>query len=456
MQSSWRFWIVFILISLLFLGAWYFYWETRSGRGVGTLSTLSSLLPVSEELRGDLKTAVELAQAVIDTNGEERVFLVLFQNNMELRPGGGFIGAFGIVKIKDGTVTEFSSHDTGNFDGRIPDTVPAPYPMEETLRVKWLKLRDSNLSPDWPTNARMIEEFYRLGQGGETFDGVIGITTNVLTSFLEITGPVEVPGYPGTYGAENAILDLEYQVEKGFDEQGIERGERKEVMNLLGNTILEKVKALSWGDKLRLVQVVLDDLHKKDIMITLKDERLQSVVQKAGWGGDIDQNWRGDSLIAVDSNMGAFKTDYRMRRSLTYTVDLQGEQPQATVVMTYEHTGKARDYMTKDYQSFSRIYAPAGSWLEKVEGHAGKRLVFGEELGRKYFATMIHVPLGATRSVTWRYTLPAALSADYDLKIEKQPGVNDMPVTVTVIGKDGSQQTKKTVLNRAFVWSEAE
>ncbi len=439
--------LIALIVALLIALAGGYYWMTRYADDMAEHSFFSN------EFSSDLATLVKLAGAFMNTKGEEKVFLILFQNNMELRPGGGFIGSFGIVRVKDGDVTEFSSHDVINFDGRIPDTVPAPYPLPETLGVKTLKLRDSNVSPDWSVNAKAAEDFYKMGKGEEDFDGVIGITTNVLTSFLSVVGPVEVPGYPGEYDAETGVLDLEYQVEQAFYKQGISRGERKSIMNVLGDIILEKAKGLPMTGKYDLFRVVLDDLHKKDIQISFKDEALQQIVREAGWSGEVDRDWEGDYLLAVDSNMNSFKTDYRMRRSMNYTVDFRGEIPKAVLAVTYEHTAKEKDYMTKDYQSFSRIYVPEGSWLESVAGNA-KPAVFGSDLGKKYFGAIIQIPLGATRTVTWKYNLPKDFSLEtYDLLVEKQPGLNDVPVTVTVIDKAGEKTEKSFILNRPATWS---
>lgn len=112
--------------------------------------------------------------------------------------------------------------------------------------------------------------------------------------------------------------------------------------------------------------------------------------------------------------------------------------------------------MTKDYQSFARIYVPEGSWLESVSGNA-KPAVFGSDLGKKYFGAIVQIPLGATRSVTWSYVLPEDFdTADYDLLIEKQPGLNDVPVTITVKEKDGTVTEKRFILNRPARWSALE
>jgi hypothetical protein len=452
-ERSTKFWVIFITVSVIFLMGWFVFWEVKH-QGSENFKRLLGLMPLEEETRTDLQTVIALADSLFFTDGEEKIFLILFQNNLELRPGGGFIGSFGILKVRDGKLLNFAVHDTGNFDGRIPSTVKPPYPMQETLGIDSWKLRDSNYSPDFQENAKWAEDFYRMGGGTEEFDGVVAVTTNVLTSFLKITGPVQIEGYPGTYGADNAILDLEYQVEQGYVKQNIAFGERKSVMSMLGLEILDRVKGLSLTKKYELFQVVLDDLHKKDIQLQFKNEDLQSQVTAAHWDGSMDEQWRDDYLFFVDANLNSFKSDYFVKRSYAYTIDLSQVMPKAVLAVTYKHTAKARDWFTKDYQTFFRVYVPAGSYLSKVTG-AAKDPVFGEFLNKKYFGVLVHVPLNTEKTVTFEYTLPADIERTwYDLKIQKQPGVNDAPVTVTVIQKDGTKTEKNFILNRDTVLSE--
>lgn len=447
------FWITFVAVAILFLSGWFVFWEIRT-HGLESLKRLLGILPVTQETRTDLDTVISLAGSLLDTDGQEKVFLLLFQNNLELRPGGGFIGSFGILKVRDGQITHFLVHDTGNFDGRIPDTVAPPYPMKETLKIPSWKFRDSNYSPDFAENAKWAETFYQMGQGGEKFDGIIGVTTNVLTSFLRVTGPVELEGYPGTYGADNAILDLEYQVEQGYLKQNIDFGERKSVMGILGLEILERVKALPLNKKYELFQVMLDDLNRKDVQLLFRDENLQADVVAAGWDGRLDADWQNDYLLLVDANLNSWKSDYFVKRSYDYTVDLGKEIPEVTLSVTYRHTAKEKSWFTKDYQTFLRVYVPKGSFLTSATNTATEP-VFGEFMNKKYFGTLIHVPLGTEKTVTFRYTLPKEMERTwYDLKVEKQPGLNDVPVTVTVLKADGEKETKSFILNSNTIYSE--
>jgi hypothetical protein len=119
--SHFQYWTRFALLASVFLVGWFVFWEVKN-QGWLRLADFSSVLPVSQERRSDIEALSIIADKLYHTNGEVRTFLILFQNNLELRPGGGFIGSFGILKVKDGTVVEFSTHDTANFDGRIPST----------------------------------------------------------------------------------------------------------------------------------------------------------------------------------------------------------------------------------------------------------------------------------------------------------------------------------------------
>jgi hypothetical protein len=455
-QHSKKFWFTFVTVAIIFLSGWFVFWQVKT-HGLESLKRLLGLLPVKEELKTDLDTVISLADSLLDTNGAEKIFLILFQNNLELRPGGGFIGSFGILKVRDGNITHFAVHDTGNFDGRIPDTIAPPYPMKETLNIPSWKFRDSNYSPDFSENAKWAEDFYHMGQGQEQFDGVVGVTANVLTSFLRITGPIEIDGFPGTYGADNAILDLEYQVEQGYLKQGIEFGERKSVMGILGLEILHRVKGLSLTQKYELFKVTLDDLHRKDVQLSFKDPALQDQVMASGWDGRLDGTWKDDYLLLVDANLNSFKSDYFMKRSYNYTVDLSKETPEAVLAVTYKHTAKEKSWLTKDYQTFLRVYVPEGGFLTEVTGNTSLPKAFGQFLNKKYFGVLVHVPLGTEKTVVFRYTLPKDIERTwYDLKVEKQPGLNDVPVKVTVIKADGSKEEKGFVLNRNTVLSDVE
>jgi hypothetical protein len=256
---------------------------------------------------------------------------------------------------------------------------------------------------------------------------------------LKVTGPIEVPGFPGTYSSETAVVDLEYQVEQGAYKQGIERGERKSVLNLLGQAIVKKISSLNLSDKAKLAGIILEDLKNKDIQLYFKDAEMQKQAVSAGWAGLVDQGWDKDYLMVVDSNMGALKSDRAIQRSIDYTADFSKEVPEAVLKITYTHTAKAKDWMTKNYLTFLRAYTPAGSWMTSYAN--ADKPVFAEDLGKKSIGFLMGLDLGQTKTVEIKYNISPKISAEnYQLKIQKQSGLGEIPVKVTVIGKDGQSK----------------
>jgi hypothetical protein len=438
-KKSNRKFILFWIISILFLTGWYVFWQVRT-KGVSSVaSSFLDLIPMDGAKREKLKTVGYFADYLMKKDDEEKTFLVLFQNNMELRPGGGYIGSFGILKVKNGKITYLQTHDLSNFDPRVPDGVEPPYPMGETLNIKSWKMRDSNWSPDFPTNAQKAEEFYKMGKGAEQFDGIVAINTDVLTSFLKTTGPVTIEGYPGSYDSENAVLNLEYQVEQGAYDQGIKRGDRKSVMNPLAESIIKKSFELDNSKKIELAEILLDDLNNKDIQLYFKDSELQNHAELANWSGEVNQDWKDDYLMIVDANLGSLKSDYYMKRSFEYRVDFSGDTPKVQLKVTYNHSAKVKSWMVSDYLTYLRVYVPSGSWLTGKNNLGEIR--YGDELGKKYFGSLFGVKVGETKTVEFDYSLPKDFSSDdYNLLIQKQSGISNVPGKIKIIDKKGKEK----------------
>jgi hypothetical protein len=440
-----KFWLIFWTIAVLFLTGWYLFWNFKN-RGLGdTISQVINIFPASEIQKKEYRALANLGEHISGLDRKEKTFLILFQNNLEIRPGGGFIGAFAIVKMKNGKIVSMETQDLSNFDAQIPNTIKPPYPMRELGYVDFWKLRDSNFSPDFETNAKKAEEFYQLGGGKEQFDGVIGITANTLTSILKITGPIQVEGYPGTYASEDAIISLEYQVEKAFEKQGISRDDRKSVMRDLAKEIEKRILSFSIHQKIKLAQVLIRDLNEKNIQLYFKDSQIQRQAQAVSWVGAIDQKWEKDYLMIVDANIGSFKSDYYIRRSIDYSIDLSESAPQAHLKISYEHTAKEKDWMTRDYTDYLRIYVPKDSWLVNQKNF--DEATFGNEFGRKYFGSIIRVPIGTSKTIELKYTLPESVKNDYNLKIQKQAGLSDIPVNIHIKKADGTLEEFSETLN---------
>ena len=442
-QASWKSLAIFWFLAALLLFGWYVLLQIQN-KNIENLKPLVKILPIGAERRSELGVLVDI-YAKAGGFSREQTFLILFQNNMELRPGGGFIGSFGILKTKGGKVSDIQIFDTGIFDAQIPNMETPPYPLEDMLHISSWKMRDSNWSPDFRVNAEKAQYFHKLGGGQENFDGVIAINTSVLNSFLSITGPMKIDDYPGLYNDETAILQLEYQVEKGYVEQGIEKSDRKSVMKEMAQALVEKAHNFSLVQQFEMAQKIEDHLKKKDIQFFFADSALEAEAEKMNWAGQI-QDFDGDYLAVVDANLNSLKSDICIKRKIDYEIDLSGDQPQAKLALTYEHTCRAKDWMTTNYNDWTRVYAPNGSWL--VDSNVPQEeMRFSDELGKKVFGLPVFVPIGKTETVNLTYNLPADFkNKTYSLLIQKQSGSGDLSVKIIVKKANGSTSEINEIL----------
>lgn len=405
---------------------------------VAVFEKVSKLLPLEPDTKKEIEVANSLVQNLTAKDDQTRVFFILLQNNFELRPGGGFLGQYAVIKIKNGELVSHFVEDANLLDQRIKNAdikITPPWPLTRYMQIKRWMLRDSNFSPDFPTNAQKAEYFYRLGGGREKFDAVIAVNADVLDHTLALTGPISVPGYPGTYSSEGGALKLEEAVEKAYlgDDIPAEIKEgRKNIMKKLAAEILKRLATVNNIPK--VAQLVQEELRDKNIQIFFHDDTIQSLVKSVHWDGSVAKDWSGDFLMIVDANMGALKSDYFVKRSLEYSVDFTvGTRPKATVQYTYNHTAPGGDWRTSDYHTYTRIYAPQGS--KYIENSRVKTGGVGTQedatLNKAVFGYKVDVIMRQTLQTGISYELPETVTEDnYRLLIQKQSGIGTIPATI--------------------------
>ncbi len=118
---------------------------------------------------------------------EEKKYLILFQNDKELRSTGGFITAYAIFRIDKGVIHVDKSEDIYTLDDSIPNKPPAPEPIQNYLAgVNRFNIRDSNISPDFIESMKTFKSMYDKAGERVEVDGIIAMDTHVLVSTIKI------------------------------------------------------------------------------------------------------------------------------------------------------------------------------------------------------------------------------------------------------------------------------
>ena len=444
--------LIATLVTIALLGGGFFVFiygtSHKTEIALGTLDVfekVSKLLPLEPDTKKEVSVANTLIQTLTAHNDKTYTFFILLQNNFELRPGGGFLGQYAIVKIKNGELVSTFVEDANLLDQRIKNadiTITPPWPLTRYMQIRKWMLRDSNFSPDFPTNAQKAEYFYRLGGGREKFDAVIAVDAVVFDHVLELTGPISIPGYPGTYSSNGGALQLEEAVEKNYLGDTVSataKENRKTIMKKLAAEIMTRLATVNNIPK--IATLAQEELRNKDIMLFFHDEALQSLVASVYWDGSVTKDWGSDSLMVVDANMGALKSDAYIKRALEYSVDFTaGDRPKATVLYTYTHTATHGDWRTSDYHTYTRVYTPLGStYVENSRQKTGGVGAQDDTTFKKtVFGYKVDALIGQTLPTGISYELPATITENnYRLLIQKQSGIGTIPVTVNLKTSQG-------------------
>lgn len=443
--------IVTVVVLILCGGLFYLFNFAKSNKtliGIKSLEALNGLskfLPIPVDEKKELDVMNTLVQAMTQNDNQTRTFMIMLQNNMELRPGGGFLGQYAIIKINNGKVVSTFVEDANLLDQRITVKVTPPRPIVRMLGLKSWKFRDSNFSPDFPTNVAKAEYFYRLSGRIADFDGVIAVNTDVFNDVLNLTGPITVPGYNVTFSSQDGALKLEEYVEKYYlTNPGVDTQNRKNIMKDLAPAVIDKLFSL--GNISKIADLMHKEFKNRNIMVNFKDAALQGAAESVHWDGKVSQDWKADYLMMVDANMGALKTDYYMKRAVEYNIDLTTDRPTVTLNIKYANTATHGDWRTSDYHSYLRIYAPLGSTF--VSNHMVSHVDGADEFGKTYFGFKCDVLIGGETNATVVYQLPVGFDVNkYSLLIQKQSGVENVPVTVNLKTKDGKEYKQEQTLN---------
>lgn len=457
------FWIaVAIIVILVVIG--YFIKNNSKEFAISSLNVfqkVTKILPLSPDTKKEVEVVNDLVTKYTAKDDVTRTFLLLLQNNYELRPGGGFLGQYAIVKVKNGEILSTKFEDANLLDQRINAKVTPPAALTRKLQLKKWKFRDSNFSPDYPTNVEKALYFYRLAGGGsgEQFDGVIAINADVFNHVLELTGPITPAGYNTTFTKDDGARKLEEVVEKSYlgEEVSAEAKQaRKNIMKVLTSELATKLMTL--GNIPKVAELGLTELRNKNVMVWMRDESIQKKIAEVKWDGAVNQTWNKDYLMFVDANLGGLKTDYHVYRSIDYTVDFTtGGKPFATAIYTYNNKAPRADWQTTDYHTFVRLYVPKGSLYK--ERFMINAVTMGEDLGHYFMGGYVDAEIGqGDVTTTLKYELPDTITPNnYELLIQKQSGIKPLPVHIKLITPNGTfEQESEIIHDTVFQFQETD
>jgi hypothetical protein len=402
--------------------------------GVTFVDEARPLIKVLPEILGDTK---------------EKKYLVLFQNDKEIRPTGGFITAYAIFRFDKGIVHVDRSSDIYELDDTISGKPVAPKPLLQYLpKVPRLNLRDTNLSPDFIESMKEFNKLYDKAPSAIDVDGIIAVDTRALVAAMNILGDVEASGTKFTTKNDprcdcpQVIYMLEVFSDKPV--QGT-RTNRKGIIGDLMYAIMNKAFSSSpklyWGP---LFQEMITQTSEKNILFYSYNRDAQSGFEALNASGRI-MPFEGDYLHINEANFGGAKSNMFVTEAVDQNYEIGSDGTiTKTVTVNYKNPYPPSDCnlergnlcLNAVLRDWFRVYVPKGSELVDVKGSEVKVTTY-DELGKTVFEGFLTVRPKGVAKLTVTYKLPFKLEkgSPLPLLIQKQPGTEGFEYTISNKGK---------------------
>lgn len=429
-----------------------------------------TVLPDVAAIMQQTVDATELLLAFLG-HEESKRYLVLFQNNHEMRATGGFPGSIALIDITNGVVTQMDVPGGGVYDvaGQLNKQVISPAPFH-LINPHW-NIQDANWFPHFPTSAQKIEWFYEHS-GGPSIDGIVTVTPSVVEQFFTSTDlEVDLTEEHGVIiTADNFYEEVQVRAEQKYDVTT----ESKAIIGDLTEELFNEVFS-SMDSPLQMMEmagVLKDSLDTKNILVYMNDPSLQKIFSAYGWTGELKETDM-DYLHVSRTNIAGGKTDGFLDESIEHHAEIQEDGSIIdTVTFTRVHKGEEGHPLHGVHNtSYIRFYVPEGAELLSAEGFeapdptlfknpdagyeydedlreiSGKILVDDEtgistnvEFSKTVFGGWMTTRLGQSATVTISYKLPQKISFSglfgktdtYSLLMQKQPGTFDHFFTSTI------------------------
>ena len=391
--------------------------------------------PVSEaqELVGQAKPILEVLPQMLGADGQTRTYLVLAQNNSEIRSTGGMPGSWGTISITDGAISMGEFTTVVNQEG-----FNVPVLDEELNHIGWTlgtNAAQVTYTPNFVRTGEIASEYWRQAGLGDV-DGVVAIDPVFLQRLLGLTGGFTAEDgttIDGSNAASVLLSDTYWKFGNDATAQDSYFGSVaslafKNIMSNLGNagmTDLFDVIEQSGADGRLLVWMVNED--EESVMRTLglsgemgsdpTEPQLGVYLNDATWS-KID--WYASCYTQIGEGVtnDDGTTSYQVTTTLTNTLT-PNEAIAAPKYVTGYNPQKSE---VSDMLTYVYFFAPAGGSISNmsVEG-SGSCGAFTNATGYGLPMSYALTSLLAGQSVTFTYTVTTSADATSPLALRTTP-----------------------------------
>jgi hypothetical protein len=419
--------------------------------GRGSLAAVDSAFRNAEKQLMSASDALDTTEATMEVmpalfaRDSVKRYLVAFLSPSEARGGGGMLGVYGVLHVRDGRLELGEVYPNETLNERLEDTkIEAPMWFEDLYGglTALTDVRQSNLSPAFPATSRVVLEMYHRAYGTR-LDGMIAMDPIVLGKLTRPLGPLSAPDWSVEITATNARRLLLRDIYQRFP-RSLERAQNIYLSDLV-DAVWRKIRAGNFAIG-SMAAALADSAATQHLKVFSIDPEVQKALRGIGISGD--PTTEGPNVqVFVHNNFTGSKVDHYISRLQEVDIELTEEgtaevQSEVTIEnsVPVEPVSVINRPLNKMYpvglaRMTTNFMLPKSAVVTSTtEDGRAKTFFSGTDSGHPMRWTSVYLPSGETVTLSIRYEIPKAVAGEefrFTLWPQALPFPDHYVVTVT-------------------------
>lgn len=435
---------------------------------IGDLSKIREFIPMAREIKLEIpeksKQILDFVKQVPDLigSGTEKNYMVILQNETEMRSSGGLITAFGGMKFKDGEMGDIFLTDSWNIETYVSYDLGIDVGYRNiygqlTLMGTgcggyYLRAQDAGIYPDLNVTMNMFKDYYDVANRYNKsdypdYDYIVILNNAFAEGLIDLIQPLEVPGF-GQVTADG-LYDFIKQDTDSVENRG--SADRKKIVEEIGDAAKKRISELGFEKLPQFLNLILKGFYAHDLAISSpKNEELQIFLDKYDLSGKFAKEFDGDYFHMNEAQNCSLKLNRWVRDSVQQEINIDDngnihksiwvkwEQPK---VYEERYENQYSGSLNFSYRAWVRFMVPPSVQSLNSDGyyHSGYLYYYpfdyyDEVMNKTVSDNIIQFdhrrwseedPV-QTQDINVDYSLPAELNYDakgeYKMLVQKHPG----------------------------------
>lgn len=416
-------------------------------------------------------------------------YLLILQNETEMRASGGLLTAFGTLQMNNGEISDINLTDMWNLETYVSYDlgIDVGYRniygqhvlMERGCGAWYLRAQDAGIYPDLKLTMNMLSDYYDYANMYNPakfpdYEYILLINNHFAETLVSLLEPLEVEGF-GLVTAEGLYDFIKAETDA---EENMGSAERKSIIKEIANAAREKFLQFEFKDFPNIIKTMIQSIQAKDIaIIAPNNNNLESYLEKYGFTGETVKDYNGDYFQLSEAQNCSLKINRWLRNEVTQTinidtdgnitkqVDVKWWQPEIYQDAYYGQYDLSGNF---SYRAWVRIFMPDGSGNINSNGYAHSGYLYyrpqeyyDDEMNKYISDNIIQFdhrreseadPI-PEQSLSVSYMLPDNLNYNitgntYRLLVQKHPGKSWGEKNTIILHHDGAEYKVEFELDR--------